>query len=86
LRPACRPAWQSFKVGNCRTPVDGSAYINPTHTDATSVVVRGGSYIQTVAHGTSVSVNLLTCYYRSWERGDYYSYILGFRCARDVAQ
>jgi formylglycine-generating enzyme required for sulfatase activity len=68
------------------TPVDGSAYRSPTHTDSTSVIVRGGCYIRSVVYGTSVGLDTLASYYRTWEQASYASYIQGFRCARAARQ
>ncbi len=68
--------------GTVDTPVDGSAYISPTHTDATSRVTKGGAYIHSIARGTSVSVDMLARTYRQGRSGTDASYIFGFRCAR----
>jgi len=64
------------------TPVDGSAYRSLTHTDTTSVIVRGGSYLRSVVYGTSIGLDTLACFYRNWEQDTYASHIQGFRCAR----
>jgi formylglycine-generating enzyme required for sulfatase activity len=72
------------KDGVVDTPVDGSAYRSPTHPDPVPGVAKGGSYIDSVA----VAGTLITDEVARWQREGYgvtyWSYTLGFRCARDA--
>jgi formylglycine-generating enzyme required for sulfatase activity len=76
--------YDSNHDGTVDTPVNGSPFISPTHTDASSRVTKSGAYIHTVAWGTSVGVDLLARTFRQGRAGTDWSYIVGFRCARDV--
>jgi formylglycine-generating enzyme required for sulfatase activity len=76
--------YDSNEDGTVDTPVDGSPYISPTRTDATGRVTKGGSYIHSVVHGTSVYIDMLARTFRQWEAGNYSAYIFGFRCARSA--
>jgi iron(II)-dependent oxidoreductase len=77
--------YDANKDGIIDTPVDGSAYHSPNHTDFTSVF-RVGSYIDTLAIGKIIITDLQSCFYRATLSSYPYGYNVGFRCARDATR